>query len=135
MNQTKSVKIGGAELLLEKMDVFKQAEIFNRFLPALAPFVAAAVSAREGSTGEILAHAEKAFQALPAQEREAILWEELLPTVKVQMGGGVTVPLIGTADGGGRCLMAPLDFFDVLALAGEVLKFNFARFFSAAGVK
>lgn len=126
MTTTKKVKYANTTLVIHKMNVFAANDLLNRCLGAIAPIFSLA---GERITGEKISEAVKeALNALPAPERERILFKDLLGTVKLEDDTALVATVQET---GARTLMAQLDLYDVYQLAGDVVEFNYARFFES----
>lgn len=126
----KIIEVKGVQLKLSKIDVFRQDELIQALLPTIASaFQAAASSGAKTTQAMVLAGVEVVLKSLPSQTRSAIIFNDLLPCVKLTSG----IPLIGRADGGQRVVMAQElhSIYDLYKIAFEVFLFNFQDFFDS----
>lgn len=131
IEKEKLIEVNGVNLKIKRLDAFNQFELLNVFIPALCGILRAAVAGQAGKVDAFLAAIEDFQLKMKPSERNEILFKRLLSKDSVvQVINGVEMPLIASVDGQHAVTNDNLqDIADLLFIAGEVVQFNFSRFF------
>lgn len=131
--KTKDIEVNGVKIRIYKMSPFEQLDLVNTFVPALAGVLRAVSGGKDGaSNAEAVADAVEAFVSkIDAEKRKDLLFNHLLSSESVKVvAGGVEMPLISDAKTAKTVMSDDLsDITYLLQIGGEVIRFNFERFF------
>ncbi len=131
IEKQKEIKVNGITLRLKRLDAFEQFHLLNTFIPAIAG-VARALVDTNSQKGEAVANALESFVSkIPVAQRDDILFNHLLSKrAVVIVVNGMELDLVASANGARTIMNDDLsDISDLLMIAGEVVRFNFSRFF------
>lgn len=137
MANTKDIEVNGVQLRLYKMSPFDQLDLLNTFLPALSG-VLRAVSGVTKSTKDRAQNIESIASAVDSflvkvdpQTRKDLLFKHLLSPKSVKIViSGTELPIVSETKDARAIMSDELnDITYLLQIGGEVLRFNFERFF------
>ena len=131
IEKQKEITLNGITIRLKRLDAFEQFHLLNTFIPAIAGVTRALVDSNS-QKGEAVANALESFVSkIPVTQRDDILFNHLLSKRSVvQVINGMELDLVSNVNGVRTIMNDELsDISDLLLIAGEVVRFNFSRFF------